>query len=118
MLKLAALLLTYAGFALFQAVASGHPLDRMLANRAMRLRRHARPLARLAAVVCVVAACALLASAIGWAEAALFSAVVLVLIASLFVLMAPVLPRIAWGLAIASPVLAGALVTIGSRSIP
>ena len=119
MLKLAALLLIYAGFALFQSVASAHPLDRLLGNRFTRVgQRRGRSLARLASLTCVVAAWVVSAGTTGWAEAALSCTLMLVFVASVFVLVAPVVPRVAWGLAIASPLLAGAFVTIGATAIP
>ena len=119
MLKLAALLLIYAGFALFQSVGSAHPLDRVLGNRFTRLgRRRARLLARLASLTCVATAWMLSAGATGWAEAALSCTLMLVFVASVFVLVAPVVPRLAWGLAITAPLLAGAFVMIHATAIP
>lgn len=108
--KLVSFLLTYAGFALFQAVAVRQPL----ANRLIRLGPHAPAFARLVALAFVLVACLALRGTLGWAEACLLTAVELVLVAGVFVLLAPALPRVTWGLAILSPLLAAAL-AIGSR---
>jgi hypothetical protein len=109
----AMILAVVAAFALFQAAAKGQPLHGALA----RLGRGGRGGARVVALVAVVGACGLLARAIGWTEAALLTTVALALVASAFVLLAAVAPRLAWGLALAAPVLAGVLV-VGAEALP
>ena len=96
--RLAASLLVYAGFALFQAVANRQPLG-VLARR----RPAVRIAARVMATGVAAGAAALLAGAVGWAEALLFSILALVSAASVFVLLAPVQPRLAWGAACVAP---------------
>jgi hypothetical protein len=122
MLKVAAFALTYAGFALLHAGAERQPLaDRLQAGPEAagfaRFGPYVRRLTRLLALGCVAAACALVAPVTGWTEAILFTAVALVFVASLLVVLAAVVPRLVWGLAVVSPVLAGVL-ALGSRWMP
>jgi hypothetical protein len=99
-----ALLLTYAGFALAQAVARGQPLAIRLGAGAAC----ARALLRLAALGLLGLACGVLARERGWADGGLFALAGLVLVASAFVPLAPVAPRMVWGLALAATPLAAA----------
>jgi hypothetical protein len=108
-LQLAVVLALYAAFALFQSVARGQPLAVPLGHHF----RHGRAAARLAAFVIVLGAAALLARATGWGEAALFVAVSLVLVASVFVPLAAVAPRLAWRAAIVAPVVAVVIGLLG-----
>jgi hypothetical protein len=108
MTTLSALFITYAGFALFQAVAARQPLDLGATPRARLLRTLARPVALLSLPL----AAALLEPGRGWTEAWLMTIVLLVFVASVFVLVAPVAPRIVWGLAIAAPMLSVVLTVV------
>jgi hypothetical protein len=51
----------------------------------------------------------MLAGTVGWGAAVLFSIVALVLAATVFVLLAAVLPRLAWGAAAIAPFVSGGL---------
>jgi hypothetical protein len=106
LVQIQALLLIYAGFALLQSAARAQPLAARLSPGAAG--RRARALLRLAALAPWAMAFAVLAHERGWTEAALFGVTGLVLVASVFVLLAPVAPRLVWRLALVAPALAGA----------
>lgn len=109
----AMMLMVVAAFALFQSAAVGQPLHDWLGQLGVR----ARAVARGLALAVVGLACAVLARALGWTEAALLTAVTLVMVASSFVLFAAVAPRLVWAFALAAPLLAGVL-AVGAEALP
>lgn len=110
--KIASVLLIYAGFALFQATAQGQPLGAPAA-----FAPGLRAAVRFLAGGVVVGACLVLASAIGHGAAILFEIVALALVASIFVLLVPVRPWLAWGAAVVAPFVSAGLL-IASRGAP
>jgi hypothetical protein len=112
LVKAATVLLVYAAFALFQAAAAGQPLGAAAAQRP-----GLRAAARALSAITVAGACSMLAAAIGRGAALLFSTIALALAASVFVLLAPVRPHLAWGAAIVAPFASATLLFV-SRGVP
>jgi hypothetical protein len=105
--KLAAALLAYSGFALLHAIAAGQPLAAAGARR-----RAVRPTARLLAAGSVVGAASLLTPALGVGAAVLFVAFAFMCSASVVVLLAPARPSLTWGSAVIAPFVSAALLVV------
>jgi hypothetical protein len=103
-LELAATLIAYAGFA--AAFAAARP-------GRLRLSARARPPLRAAAAIGLVGAAALWPRADGLLLAGLSALMTVSLVASAFVLLEPVAPRIVWPIALLAPLGAGLLLLAG-----
>lgn len=108
MLEMAAVLCFFCAFALLHGAAPGRfPIRRAKQNRS------AFQLMRLGTLVALAGGVATWSRAENTTAALLVALAALSVVATAFVLLAPRFPRTLWGLALACPLLIGALLALG-----